>query len=265
MTDPAGEAKAGERSGGREPALSELPGWRALCLTVLAVDVLLLILHMVAVAFANDIPNFVYGLFNLGMESNLPTWWASVLWLGVSAAAFFCLSAELASPCRGRLAPLWALVGLVFLVASIDEVATIHEEVGSFLARERTWSPVLQLFPGGSPGSPWIVFCLPLVALALLVIAAFLWRRFARRPALRLCTLIAAVCYGLAVACDYYQGLDTISKDAVAALAGMSGPALSRATVPVEESLENLGSSLLLLALFAHGQLVRASTRAGKR
>jgi hypothetical protein len=134
----------------------------------------------------------------------------------------------------------------------MDEVATIHEEVGTFLHWEfltRGWFLVV---PEGAPDSPWIVFYAPfLVAFAAWAVW-FSWRRFRAHRRLLLLVVAGFGCYALAVAMDYYQGLTYQQEEALARFTPWNASALVDASVAAEETLENLGSTCLLAAFAAY-------------
>jgi len=72
-------------------------------------------------------------LFNIAGEANLPTWFKATI-------LFFC-SQMLLVISRGKAAENapyarhWRDLGIVFLILSMDEVATIHEEIGTILSQ----------------------------------------------------------------------------------------------------------------------------------
>jgi len=65
-------------------------------------------------------------LFTFGRESNIPTWYTSVLLLASAGAAFLCRQADGA----GRRRRYWTGLVVIFLYLSLDEAAQIHELVG---------------------------------------------------------------------------------------------------------------------------------------
>lgn len=64
-------------------------------------------------------------LFNLNKESNVPTWFSSMLWALSGVTALGCR--RLAKTIRERRA--WLVISLGLIAISIDEVAMIHENV----------------------------------------------------------------------------------------------------------------------------------------
>lgn len=66
----------------------------------------------------------VHETLNVGVEFNLPTWFASVLWALFSLAAVYLSTVDLGR----RLS--WLLVALVGLLASVDEYLMLHDRLG---------------------------------------------------------------------------------------------------------------------------------------
>jgi hypothetical protein len=194
----------------------------------------------------------LWEMFDLGAEANVPTWWASMLWMSVAMACVGCYRKDAARERSALASRLWLVLAAVFALASMDEVATIHEEVGTFLHRQflsRGWFLVV---PEGAPDSPWIVFYAPfLVAFAAWAVW-FSWRKL--RAQRRLVRLVVAGfgCYAVAVSFDYYQGLPYQQEEAIARFTPWNASALVDASVAAEETLENLGSTCLLAAFASY-------------
>jgi hypothetical protein len=70
-------------------------------------------------------------LFDVGLDSNVPTWYSSVALLFCSLLlAFIATSPKTA---RTRYALYWKVLSAIFLYLSVDEVAMIHEHAPSLL------------------------------------------------------------------------------------------------------------------------------------
>lgn len=67
----------------------------------------------------------IFDKFNLDLEANLPTWYSSALLLGV--AGFLFIIAYYKRRLSDRFARHWFVLGLIFILMSIDETASIHE------------------------------------------------------------------------------------------------------------------------------------------
>ncbi len=110
-------------------------------------------------------------LFDLDGESNLPTWFSSVLWLLASVMAYQC--SELSA--KGSVKRSWFLVAAGLLFLSIDEVAMIHEKFDQTVAT----SPLFGHFLGRFHDTRWPVFAFPFVLLFFVWLAANLGRSLA--------------------------------------------------------------------------------------
>jgi len=79
-------------------------------------------------------PSYTFDrLFHLDHESNLPTWFSSVLWAIAAISAYYCSQlAEIKFEKR-----IWGAMALVLLVLSISEVAMLHEQIFGIIIGER--------------------------------------------------------------------------------------------------------------------------------
>jgi len=75
----------------------------------------------------------ITALIHLGKESNLPTWYSSLLWAFASYCVFQC--SVILKNKDAREARFWLYTSCIFLFLSCDEVAKIHESVGQLLNR----------------------------------------------------------------------------------------------------------------------------------
>ena len=99
---------------------------------------------------------------NLDKEGNLPTWFASMQWFCVALLMLFYAISKFSR--SQKKSWLLLLLPVIFLVFSLDEVAGIHEKLGTFSDR---------LLPGGSrldtpfkiTGIWMVLFGVPFVAL----------------------------------------------------------------------------------------------------
>jgi len=70
---------------------------------------------------------------NLDAEANIPTWWSSVLLLGVSVSALAIWASSKRTEDPGRSRWHWLVVGGGFLAMSMDESAVLHERIGGWV------------------------------------------------------------------------------------------------------------------------------------
>jgi hypothetical protein len=166
-------------------------------------------------------------VLRLDLEANLPTW-ASSMQFGVAGLA--CLAVAAADR-TGR--GLWAAVGVLLLVLSLDELATMHERLSAAI---------------GATPAEWIVQPLAgVTAIALLLATG----RHAAGTARRLLHAAAA-----ALVLGHLAELATPGREEGTAAAGLK---------VVEESLEMLVGALVLAATTAHaGPRLHAIARAAR-
>lgn len=119
--------------------------------------------------------------FDVNQEGNLPTWYSSSALLLCSV--LLALIAAGARQSRGHYVRHWSALSAIFLLFSLDEVATFHERIGGLLRG---------IFDTG--GVLYYAWVAPASAFLLVFVAAYL-RFFASLPAkTRLLVLIAGVC-----------------------------------------------------------------------
>src|SRR5437899_246019 len=73
---------------------------RRLTWTLVALNLLILVLHIVFYQFAIWPESFLKSMFDMGTEANVPTWFATILWFLVSAAALTCYCVERRKPVK---------------------------------------------------------------------------------------------------------------------------------------------------------------------
>jgi hypothetical protein len=188
-------------------------------------------------------PN-LYGLiplFNLDAESNLPTFYSSLLLLfaALLLALIGVLKSRLKEPCALH----WWILALGFLYLAIDEAAKLHE----LMSR-----PTTTLLGGGTNGIFYRTWVLPAGALVILAGLFFLrfWLRLPGKT--RFLFALAAVTYvgaaaGLEVLAGHYaerNGFDTLVYIGLATL---------------EETLE-----MVAIVVFIHALLQYIETQYGQ-
>lgn len=126
--------------------------------------------------------------FNVGEDANVPTWYSSFTLLLCSVLLAMIAAAKKWRSDRYTLH--WAALSLIFLLMSIDEVATIHEALGE------TVGAVAELFVGYAPGgllyAAWVI---PGAIFVLVVALAYLRFFFHLPRKTRLWFLVAAVLF----------------------------------------------------------------------
>lgn len=225
------------RSRGRLPASLETGGIVVIvyshrlltvcALLVLAIVTLHLGLHLVP--FDSWSLDRLRGLVDVDAERSLPTYLASVLLTGCALTALWLSRLEREPPPPG-----WAGVAVLFALAAVDEIATVHE------ALSRPVRSALDL-------DGWLRFAWVIPAGALLIVLALLFTRFllSLPPELRRGLLLGAAVFifgamGLELPGGYLKenaGLDSTAYLLVST---------------TEETLEFAGTLLLLRALLRH-------------
>lgn len=95
---------------------------------LMGVTFFLLMMHLVTHYFPDFFPQLVTDRFNLDMEANVPTWYATILFFSVSFASLLLYSINsLSEKDYSHWRFFWLIFGLVFCYLSIDEAARLHE------------------------------------------------------------------------------------------------------------------------------------------
>lgn len=211
--------------------------------------------------------DYFYRFFDLNMEQNIPAWYASVLWFMVFLFSLLNYLLERRQKIKKKHTWVWLFFAVLFLVASADEVATIHEHVGSLLqdlvvptfrAQIATYfvrngfSPESFVVHFSTSKSPWVLFYAPFLIGAGGFCWIFLWRRFSNNRNLRNLMLIAAGCYLVAESFDFIQGMRSPPISLIPQPLGLDWPTFLDLTVMIEELLEDCGTVFIIWALFQH-------------
>ncbi len=171
----------------------------------------------------------VMKLFDVNSESNVPTWFSSLLLFG--DALFAGLIAAMVRRAGGRDARHWAGLAVVLLLLSLDEVAALHE---------RLQGPAGALLGSGARGPLHFAWVVPGVLLVLVAGAAF-GGFVARLPkgTRRLVVTAGAIYVTAAVGLEAASGI---------VLEAHGDRALYLLVTAAEEGLEMCGAVLLLYA-----------------
>ncbi|MBI1977213.1 MAG: hypothetical protein HYS55_00510 [Candidatus Omnitrophica bacterium] len=204
---------------------------------LIAMVVVLLVGHVLAVLLAK----YSWQLeraFDLDREGNVPTWFSSFLWILVSINAYRCGQKSPVNRERG----FWFVVAFVFILFSVDEVASFHENL-SMMIRNR----LLKGFFKGKFLGPalWPVFFGPFVAV--LVTWLVIELRSSLRNA-RMATRYFLIGLGLFL----FGGvvIELISNLTINSPGLQHGP-LYQLEVMVEEGSEMMGAIIILIGLFS--------------
>lgn len=198
-------------------------------LAVLVVAVVAVHLLVVAVDRFDVVgETFLRRFGNMAAENTLPTWLSALLLLAVSGG--FWTSGRLS---EGESRP-WNVLAGIFVLLSVDEVASFHEA---------TIGPLRDLL--GVSGWLYYAWVVP-ATLALIVLGALLWRFVMGLPSgLRNQLIVAAVLYvGGAVGMEMPAGMLSESG-------GRDSPGYYLLAA-VEEALEMVVAAVAVDALFGH-------------
>jgi hypothetical protein len=185
--------------------------------------------------------------FEPNFEANGFTWFSNLLLLLVAGAAF--LNGWLES--RPALGPvtsgrfLWPLVGIVPAFLSLDEVAQIHESVGTAVTMEGALHPESGLWRWFSQNyHAWIVVYLPGIVVAVTFLLLTFRRLFGEQR-----RAFALACLALGFWCGSFP-LEYFLEDITA----LCGDQCKMAEAIAEEGFELLGALGLFLAFLLHGR-----------
>jgi hypothetical protein len=197
---------------------------------IIVTAVILIAIHIgiVWAQFYGDVPikSSIANMFNLDMESNLPTFFSSAI-LMLSALLFYLLS-KTSSEIEMEHRSYWLGLSFVFFFLSIDESAKIHEAVGDLIDSF--------VHSSGYLDYPWLIPYAILVLVLILFYIRFFWhmerkvfREFAAAAVIYLSGAIGFELLGAKEASS--NGTDTLSYAVCSTL---------------EESMEMIGVIILI-------------------
>src|SRR5215208_4303987 len=196
-------------------------------------------------------------IFDVGEERSIPTWFESILFLLCSMLLAVVTVAKKRRSDRYILH--WSFLSVIFLVLSLDEVASIHEAIGA--QSERLLHNTTGFTPGGAIKFFWVV---PGAIFVLIVLVAYL-RFLANLPrSTRYSFLFAGALFVLgAVGLEMLSAQVSSSSEGITNFFGMelglsrrSGSAIPKIMIGlqtcVEEMFEMLGLTAFVYALLAY-------------
>jgi hypothetical protein len=152
---------------------------RTLVLTALVLFSVHVILKYVSIVMFEQKHGFLFELsnrFDVNDENSVPQWFSQIIFLLIGASAF--LAARLQKVRSSR--RLWLTIGIVGVVLSLDDVATLHE----FILQSLHNTFFLDVSPTFLINAWWIF--LPLVLVPAVFLAWWSWRVLPRRTVLLL-------------------------------------------------------------------------------
>lgn len=217
-----------------------------------AVQILLAWLHaMITWAPPDTYPQALVRLVHLDREANLPTWFASSQLLLL--AALFGGIALLETTRGQRTRRLWpwlaCAAGATFL--SIDEAATLHEALGTFIeqAVDRAPAGSFLRWIGKFPSYYWVLVYVPIGLPVAILCVRFLGREITRSRGLALAG-VTIYLFG-AVVVDAIEG-SYGAPNHNGFVVGTAGGAFTIDLVLIEECLEMAGVTLLIRVAGRH-------------
>ena len=198
-------------------------------------------------------------LFDVGEERSIPTWFESIQFL---LCSILLAVVTVAKRQRGdRYILHWGVLSIIFLLLSLDEVATVHEVIGA--KSERLLQDTTGLDPGGAISFFWVV---PGAAFVIIVALAYV-RFLVHLPrTTRRLFLFAGALFVLGA-----LGMEMLTAEVVSSSSGIanwvvssSGGMIDRGSanaIPtilkglqtsVEEMFEMLGLTAFVYALLAY-------------
>ena len=173
--------------------------------------------------------------FDLDHESNIPTFFSSILLLASSGLLFLAYSTEMDTSKRKY----WLLLSVIFLSLSADEYLSVHEKMIKPM-RELLGTSPLYYFA-------WIIPVIPMLIGLGIYLLRFL--RSLPQPIMRLFLLSAALYVSGAIGVEllggyyvYYNSKDTFSYALI---------------VSLEESLEMIGVILFIYSLLTYLKIAK--------
>lgn len=214
-----------------------------ICISIRKLPLLFLISLSILTAIAGVITVlrsfFSYGnrflpIFDLGVDSSIPTWYAS---FSLLCCSILCaLIAVKTNRDQEKFFWHWTVLSLVFCLMSIDEVARIHETLGGWVGDR------LPTTKQGVFYYSWVIFAIPLVAVFLLSYVKFTMQLPRRAKQLFILALLTYIGGGLGVemlGANYHSSNDI-------------GSLTYSLLVLAEEFLEMLGAFLFICAFTAY-------------
>ena len=200
--------------------------------TFFTLDALFVLLYLGAVALHLSHSRY-FVLVDLDAEANPPSWYSGAQLFLISIGYFMLASRLIPSRTKVRsLRPLWMAMGLGFAFLSMDEVGSIHERIGSLLYELRVFNHI--------PFTDQWMWVYVIIAIVLLVAfykqLILVWREWRVETVLFLIGFVV-----LALGAFVLEGLH---------LWHHLHHFWIFAEVALEEGLEMLGATILLLPVF---------------
>lgn len=211
----------------------------------------LIVVHiLLQIAFDPQERSTLVNLFNVGLERNVPTFYASFLW--VLAALLTALTAKFVKGENSADARYWWGLTLCFIGISIDEFVGIHE---------RLIGPVRAMLDTSGP-----LFYAWVIPYSILTLGfALLYTRFLMRLPRRTAALFVAAGAIFVAGAVGFEMLSGWTLDAFHGGDYANRGPLYIALQTIEEAFEFAGVITFVFACLDHGQAIGLSMRVGDR
>lgn len=179
--------------------------------------------------------------FNIAREDSIGTWFAVVQLVAISIVAALIFRASnrtgtAATKAAGKGNRIWLFFSLFFLYLSIDDLAEIHERLGS------TFADGVSFFPSYA----WQVVFAPLFGVAGVLMLYLAWRVLDSDQSKRQ-VIVGLALLVVGVVLDFGEGIDGLALS-IAERIGWEEQSVSHTQKVAEESIEMAGMTLFLAA-----------------
>ena len=215
---------------------------------LLGVVVIFVLAHVVSLHIGDRYWQ-VERMFNLNLESNIPTWFSSFLLILGALSAFRCAQHSLmVAEERG-----WLVIGCALLFLSCDEIAMLHEYLGKAIGKR-----IFLIWPQASSilhASPWLAGCAPFILIGVLTVIFAMGRGVHTSRLVTRYLTTGLILYGLGsvgcgIAINFFDRASHVSFEW-----------LWQMEIIIEESLEMIGTITILAGTILHHQYLEQRLR----
>jgi hypothetical protein len=186
------------------------------------------------------IPRFLISKVDLKNESNLATWYSSTILFIAGCLAFLNLSINsYSNKLKWVYFAGWSLIGCLLLGLSADESAIIHESIAAMAYLDVTQTGRVNPHLGAGD---WIPLLMPFMIASVILLLSFIIFSFFKCKKFMLLGLLGVFCWIGSIVGEAIEGR-FINISMSRPLEGL-----------IEESLEVIGTTLLLIAFAEHYQ-----------
>ncbi len=188
----------------------------------------------------------VRDMFSTTEEHSIAGWFAATqtFVVAMAAGAILLLTRHSGAPLWRQIG--WTVIAILFAYLSVDDGAAIHEHLGGGLKKTPVIGDAIEFYSSYS----WHIVILPFFITMGAFMLVFLWMELSHRNE-KLGILAAFSLFAIAVGQDYIEG--TIDEyDWFQMEYGWDSSAILHFAKSLEETLEMLGMTILLLVFLSH-------------